>query len=82
MRPGRPKSCSQGQVAPEIHHQQAVVALYAKKAQHEGFRTQDRAIQAATALGPEHRILTPQPQQVMVQRIHPGVALPFGKIEL
>jgi hypothetical protein len=35
-----------------------------------------------TALHPEHRVLTPQPQQVAVQGVHRGVALSFGQVEL
>ena len=38
--------------------------------------------QATTALGPEHGLLASQPQQIAVQRIQPGVALPLGQVEL
>jgi hypothetical protein len=70
------------QVAPQIHYQQAVIVVSTKETQHQGLGRQDRAIQAATALSPEHRFLTSQPQQITVQRIYLGVALPLGKVEL
>jgi hypothetical protein len=54
----------------------------AKEAQHAGLRRQDRAVQAATARGPEHRFLASQLQQITVQRIQPGVALSLGQIKL
>jgi hypothetical protein len=55
---------------------------WAEEAQHKGFWRKHRAVHPAPPLHPEPRVLPPQPQQVAVQRIHGGMALPFGQVKL
>ena len=70
------------QVAAEVHEQQPVVAAVAEEAQDERLGRQHGAVHAARPLGAEDGVFAAQPQQVAVQGVDGGVALPLRKVEL
>ena len=76
-------SRDQGQVAPEVHDQQPVVAVRTEEAEYECFWTEHRAIHAARALRlTQDGVLVSQTEQVAVQRIDLRVALALREVEL
>src|SRR5256712_2931212 len=76
-------SRDQGQVAPEVHDQQPVVAVHTEEAEYECFWTEYRAIHAARALRlTQDGVLASQTEQVAVQRIDLRVALALREVEL
>ena len=57
----------QGQVAPEVHDQQPVVAVHTEEAEYERFWTEHRAIHAARTLRlTQDGVLAAQAEQVAV----------------
>jgi hypothetical protein len=59
------------QVTPEIHHQQAIVIMRPKEAQHKCFRPQHRAVYTARALRPKHRVYPQELQRFFLLRPDP-----------
>jgi hypothetical protein len=69
------------QVTPKIYDQYAIVAMRPKETWYKSFWSQHCAVHTAIALGSEHQLCLPQPQQVAMEGVYLRVALPLGQGE-